>query len=492
MCDRFIYDIASLQIEKYLNNTHTLLMADHEYVWNALNKLTTIIESKYNTLGPKRVYEEDDVISAFRKSNNLIISTGDISDIDGFLALNKYATSGADCLFIMNFPAYINTEYSEPEFEAKNPGLGFKYSAANAFGTTQDETYNKFMKRYTDANMNMKKALTDVAFEMAKTVWDEAAASPKGFFYFCIGGINTINPFSLKVVKNEVLVYASEMTEQLHKLDATEGIIYDMFGNKCIMELNSYNGIYMDFNGSMAFFDRGWDQRLSNIASKIKGVFVMGGVYSDKTPVTMPSIQNVLNRFSCATMNQLYHPSRTADFFKFVAVHNIPTFVITNNQVSDLATFSDAEKKVKTYDGINKFLTANSLNGTFLQSVASLYYNSPNNPPKKPFDFYTALALVQSTKSIESLKKNPKKLFFNATYGITLVSPSVSWEKTLTDFESNLDLETKDGDVEFIINKKKNLKFEMDVLKKLPKLPQIPVYDVHFKLNPSTNELTIV
>ena len=123
---------------------------------------------------------------------------------------------------------------------------------------------------------------------------------------------------------------------------------------------------------------------------QICGVFVMGGVYADATPMTMPSIPNVLNRFSrcenifqqihftevfenhifegvtfwilniSATMNQLYHPPRTAAFFTMLAQNrDIPVFTITNNVVDDLTTFSDAEKKVKTMDGVTKFLASN-------------------------------------------------------------------------------------------------------------------------------------
>ncbi len=59
-------------------------------------------------------------------------------------------------------------------------------------------------------------------------------------------------------------------------------------------------------------------------------------------------------------MNQLYHPSHTAAFFAMLAQNNsIPVFTITNNVVDDLTTFSDAEKKIKTMDGVTKFLDSN-------------------------------------------------------------------------------------------------------------------------------------
>ena len=34
------------------------------------------------------------------------------------------------------------------------------------------------------------------------------------------------------------------------------------------------------------------------VGRQIRGVFVMGGVYADAAPLTMPSLPNVLNRFS--------------------------------------------------------------------------------------------------------------------------------------------------------------------------------------------------
>ena len=114
----------------------------------------------------------------------------------------------------------------------------------------------------------------------------------------------------------------------------------------------------------------------------------MGGVYADSTPMTMPSIPNVLNRFSrwpafsslhhskiclmqhctkcmlfvhgSATMNQLYHPARTAAFFQFLGENSkIPVFAVTNNVVQDLMTFANAEKKQKTLDGVTNFLKSN-------------------------------------------------------------------------------------------------------------------------------------
>ena len=71
----------------------------------------------------------------------LIISTGDISDVDGFYALAKYAQSGADVLFIMNYPAYLNpTNYNV--CEELELGLGFRYNTAAYLKTCNNELNN--------------------------------------------------------------------------------------------------------------------------------------------------------------------------------------------------------------------------------------------------------------------------------------------------------------------------------------------------------------
>ena len=52
------------------------------------------------------------------------------------------------------------------------------------------------------------KKLTELAFTMAKMVWEEVIIEDKnkckGKLFFCIGGINIINPFSAKSIKNEI------------------------------------------------------------------------------------------------------------------------------------------------------------------------------------------------------------------------------------------------------------------------------------------------
>ena len=255
----------------------------------------------------------------------LIITTGDVSDIDGFLALAEYSKTGSDVLFIMNYPAYIavNEAAVDLAFDESNPGLGFKYNAKIVLGRKEKfpvpDGYHVFLEKYrlrnNDDNEVMKSALTDLAFEMAVGIWKEGAS--RGRLYFCVGGINSINPFSESAIKNEVMVYHSLIEPRDSPLTTKQGLTYDQEGALCHVEFKKYAEIYMDFNGSLAFWDDSWFHKLSDscVVQKIRGVFIMGGVLSDKDPVTMPSIPKVLNRFSSATMNQLYHPQNAADFF---------------------------------------------------------------------------------------------------------------------------------------------------------------------------------
>ncbi len=148
--------------------------------------------------------------------------------------------------------------------------------------------------------------MTDLAFTITRRVWTDLPESAskhggRGSCYFCIGGINAINPFSATAIKNEIAVYSAEIGGQdMPRISTEVGLIYDMSAKQCPVNLEDYQEIYLDFNGSMAFLDDDWTERIEMVAAagKFKGVFVMGGVRSDAKPMTMPSIPNVLNRFS--------------------------------------------------------------------------------------------------------------------------------------------------------------------------------------------------
>jgi hypothetical protein len=118
-------------------------------------------------------------------------------------------------------------------------------------------------KRLDSANDRMKSAMTDVAFEMTKRVWQDLPTERRGNCFFCIGGVNAINPFSATAVKNEIVVYVGAIPKEAKELDPKEGTFYDMSGNSMRhFNLEGYDEIYMDFNGSMAFFNDDWQKRL--------------------------------------------------------------------------------------------------------------------------------------------------------------------------------------------------------------------------------------
>ena len=73
----------------------------------------------------------------------------------------------------------------------------------------------------------------------------------------------------------------------------------------------------------------------------------------------------LVSDFRSATMNQLYHPEHTADFFDMLAASSIAVFTVTNNAVHDLTTYSDPEKKNRTLDGVKAFLVSNGFGPLF-------------------------------------------------------------------------------------------------------------------------------
>ena len=124
----------------------------------------------------------------------------------------------------------------------------------------------------------MKCALTDIAFSLAQKVWVDLQANTRGNCYFCIGGVNDIIPFSAKKVKNEIVVYVDAVEPDAKRIGPNEGVpqegqFYDKDGSAvAALDLSCYDEIYMDFNGSMAFFSDEWKRRLSapEVISKVK------------------------------------------------------------------------------------------------------------------------------------------------------------------------------------------------------------------------------
>lgn len=397
-----------------------------------------------------------------RGTGDLIISTGDISDVDGMFALVEYAKTGADVLFVMNYPGYLNTEECS-NFSEVGPGLGFQYGAKDFFvdsGVKGAVKYGNvvwgmlkdkyFRSGFVDG---FKRAFTDLAFNMVVSVWKEAVVDPsivKGAIFFCIGGINSINPFSADSCKNELFVYNKLMQNVMTLTGMDEGSVFGSSGLEIEGGIESLftssNRLFLDFNGSAAFYNERWRVALSRVCGNVKGLFVMGGVHSYEKSLTMPRVENSLNRLSCATMNQLYHPERTSSLFTSMYNMGVPVFVVSNNSVIPYETYADAEKQVKTDLGWQSFLILNnisigSVTGTsYLWRLANMYYNSGNNPPRKPFDYYTAVAL--STYMLNKcdcghLIGESRIMFYDEVYGITMLSKlsnQMSWNYVCSEY----------------------------------------------------------
>jgi ankyrin repeat protein len=451
-------------------------------------------------LGGKVLLPESEV--RLLRPKKLIISTGDISDVDGLFALAEYRKTGADVLFIMNFPAYIgiSAAASDVSYEAKNPGLGFKYSVEDVSlqvpaKVSDSEDYQRLDKRYNGLSNadQMKAALTDVAYEIVVRIWNEGDAE-KGRLFFCIGGINSVNPFSPEAVKNELCAYSKLISEPSKNLSTVEGTIYvHDESDPCNLNLSDYADIFMDFNGPMSFFHDGWREKLSDpcVVRSIKGVFIMGGVFASEKPSTSPAIPGKVNRFSSATMNQLYHPQRTADFFAFLQTYKIPAFVVANNRVKSFATFDEGTKSMNTR-GVEDFLVSNNLHGSFLKQVALAHYTSFYEPPRKPFDYYTAVALTATMHGSANLAvKKLSRLFYSGVYGLALISESESWEATRMLYASNIDVSSRDEDIPLEKATKENFRKELAIMAKLDVMASLPVASVSFKACEQSNQFKI-
>jgi hypothetical protein len=471
----------------------------------------------------------DKIIINFIPKRRLIISSGDISDIDGMYALSKYAVSGADVMFVMNYPAYIGVHQKGVDImDQKGPsGLGYTYDTesflaqfekgmANENSTSNYVKYKQLLdviyNHIADIPLRVKQIMTDLAFHMVSEIWDDVSFRYKGVLYFYVGGINDINPFSISSLKNEIFVYsdlvvdgrdakASKMVKLArcdegscfygsHNSGMSVGApvssnVFDMLGQ--------HPEIYIDFNGSMAFFNGSWKNALEQCKNVVKGGFVMGGVYSYARPSTMPSIDNVLNRFSCATMNQLYHPLNTASFFETMRGLKCGVYIISNNAVGNQETVDATDKKTDV--GWKKFLDANFQSGFFnseqyagetsiLKKFAGVFYNCKYNPPRRAFDFYTATALVARMSFLEI--GSDANLFFDDTFGVTLVSYCMDWSETVGMYSAYIDTFSEPGDAPFIVKKKHNFSIELGILKsRVACYPPLLIRNVEFETNAS-------
>jgi hypothetical protein len=374
----------------------------------------------------------------------LIINSGDIGDVDGFFALAEYAKTGADVLFIMNYPAYFNADQSVSE-HINDFGLGYSYNVMDILNMTRLKySWNEKYKGYIDllgrfgisdlfaddVAVRFKKAYTWLALVMCQAVWAQCKplykGKAKGALHFCIGGVNDIDPFYLGEANNEVYLFSDLIKTQSPssyvvngastEFDFEEGMLIGLSGNSALTIetlVEKFQEIYLDFNGSMAFLNPRWCAVIDKICKdrQAAGAFIQGGIYTNTTPKTAPARKNVINRLSCSTMNQLYAPKKSGLFFQLMAANNVRMYVVANNDVNEMSDYQ-------------RFFSANDIHSDIIQSYADIFYASREEVRIKPYDFYVALlvsSLMQDAKVIDT-KAIYYKLFYNSDYAATLIT----------------------------------------------------------------------
>jgi hypothetical protein len=373
----------------------------------------------------------------------LIISTGDICDVDGLLALALYAKSGADLLYIMNYPAYVGIENGVTETE-RTYGLGYTYDtetfqSGSMQGRVDDarfKSYTELMAKYDvcsrDPRVKLKQILTDMAFHLTSTTWMNGERKDSQQFFFCVGGVNDINPYSSTNSINEAYIYAPALKGIEPLGSCSADFLVDMHRAEHNIDnfLQGYERIYMDFNGTAAFFDSKWHNRLLGCIERkqLKAFFVQGGVLAYEEPHTLPRMRNKINRMGCATMNQLYSPAKTGNLLRLMEENLVPVFIVPNNSVENLQ------------ERWALFMAANKVNYYPLSEYTNLFYTSTFQIAAKPYDLYSALALVEHIKSGNLTSFSyPKTLFFNSTYGISLLhEDGASWDDARSDYIVNM------------------------------------------------------
>jgi hypothetical protein len=180
-----------------------------------------------------------------------------------------------------------------------------------------------------------------------------------------------------------------------------------------------YSDIFISFTGAASFWNKTWETKLGEVKSKIRGMFVMGGVLADHQPSTLSASAKMLNRYSFSTMNQIYHPENSGKLFDFATEQNIPIYMITNNVSSTL---------MPSFLNVVALFTAAGLTGEFLRRISYRFYEDCGEKgcaARKLFDMYNAVAVtyaVNNIKNTEALQRTPAILLYNNKYAATIVS----------------------------------------------------------------------
>lgn len=362
--------------------------------------------------------------------NKIIITTADISDFDGFLAFALYIQQSKAnyVLFIMNYPAYFNNKFNDPNnyltfdnpnmFKIANIGLGYNYN--------YKDFYNYHKSFFSKTNItpdNFKDEMKKLAYYMCYNIYNEIQIENKPKFIFIDGGINDFNPFSISTLKNDIQLYYDVLTtinQDIYNLIDNIPDNHTFFNSLneffSYYQISNYE-IYIDMNGSFAFYENENKIFLDDNKDKIKILVIMGGVNDNQELKTLGKT-NFLNRFSTATMNQFYSPSKFQSFLESINLKN-RIFIISNNLISNHFNFNN-------FDSFNNYITntinLNNFNNNISKKLFNKYY-IPGKSSYKPFDLISAHILIKQLTNVNLGNKFTSFSIISCdfNYGITII-----------------------------------------------------------------------
>lgn len=375
----------------------------------------------------------------------LIITTGDASDADGFISVAMYARTGADLMFIMNLPAMYSPEMNERltrnTANAKNANAtaNFKYpphakSGIDFLTVLKNEQGLGF--NYRQPIEHSAESLCQLCYTIVKCIWDENTTGGNLYFIQSKGSdgggyiYNKINPFG-SILNSEFEVYKDVEYTNVSYVKTDVGEI----------AINAYEEIYMDGNGSFAFYDaksnpetnlKGWFDTLKS-ASKLKAISLMAGVEMSKdlpNPVTLGPMPGMINRLAEATMNQVYSPQGFKDFIEdFKDANGVNWYITTNNEVNRTANYhikdnprfpaGDAKNALDTL--VSELGSLVSDENSMLRKVVNSYY-ALGSDKRKLFDVMSSLTLTKLIygQTLPSASVTAR-MYTEPKYGVTLV-----------------------------------------------------------------------
>lgn len=351
---------------------------------------------------------------------NMLQQTEDLnlkSEIEGYLSELQKSQSTTDAL--TNLRSMIQKTYV----------------TVNEGGDVVIET-NNFASTISQKDKDMSvmtlitKYIVDQIWKWCKSKY-QSNSTNKPKIIFCLGGVNSFNPFSAEAIKDENMVYGPVCMDY-YRTNVTTN-----FANAVKMSLegikdsvysicDSYKSIYIDMNGSMAWYKQAFS---TETKEKVKAVFVMGGVLNYSQVNTLGS-NPFLNRLSCATMNQLYHGERTGNFFNDF---RDKLYFITNNEINNNFNYTNPSD---TYDLFTEQMDTIGLipteqNHIIRKCFDAYYFSRPRD--RKPFDVISSFALVKHMSNAISISQT-LNLTFDRKYGITILGTESTTEEIKSKF----------------------------------------------------------